>query len=136
MKHLLAAYGILLMLGGCKKVKENLQEEVALSLLDGTEWKVTSYMQGNVDRSADFSLYRFRFNRNRTIDALRNNSLEATGDFDGDIPEKTIYAHFSNAGPPLALLNATWTITTSTSKSLSANTTIINESRQLTMEKQ
>lgn len=136
MKHLLMTFVLMLLLGSCKKVKENIEEEAALNLLDGTKWKITSYTKGSTDLSADFSPYVFRFNKDLTVDALRNNSTESTGTWQGDIASQTISAYFPSAGHPLLLLNATWTITESTTRSLTANTGGGADLRQLKMEKQ
>jgi hypothetical protein len=127
---------MLLLLAGCAKTKDAIIEQRALNMLDGTEWKIVHFIQGNKNISADFSTYIFRFNKDLTVNALRNNLPEATGNWLGDIGNRTIYAHFPSVGSPLLLLNATWTITQSTSKSLPANTTVVTEFRELKMEKQ
>ena len=135
MKYVLVICATLLVFG-CAKTKENIIEQTALNMLDGTEWKIVSFKQANNDLTANFGMYLFRFNKDLTVNALRNSNTEATGNWQGDIGNKTIYAHFPSAGQPILLLNATWTISQSTSKSLTANTTVGSETRQLKMEKQ
>jgi hypothetical protein len=127
---------MLLLLAGCAKTKDAIIEQRALNILDGTEWKIVYFTQGSKNISADFDTYLFRFNKDLTVNALKNNLPEATGNWLGDIGNRTIYAHFTSAGPPLLLLNATWTITQSTSNSLTANTSAGTELRELKMEKQ
>lgn len=135
MKYLLVIWATFFLVGGCKKAKEDILEERALNLLHGTEWKIVTFTQGSSDISADFSTYVFRFDKDGTMAALRNNNTEATGTWQGDIEDKTMYAHFPAASHPLFLLNATWTITQSTSSALTANTKAGTEVRQLKMEK-
>jgi hypothetical protein len=121
---------------GCKKAKENIIEEAGMAFLDGTEWKIVFFQNGSSDISQDFSTYQFRFNRDETVNAIRSNTPEATGNWKGNINNRTIYANFA-AGTtyPLPLLNATWNITQSTLRTLTATTTVGTEMRQLRMEK-
>lgn len=127
---------LVLLLTGCKKVKENIMEEAGLALLDGTEWRIVFFQNGSSDLTADFNAYHFRFNRDETVIAILNNTPEATGKWKGNVNNRTIFANFSaNTKQPLPLLNATWTITQSTLSTLSANTTVGTEQRQLRMEK-
>lgn len=121
----------------CKKLKDDLLEQKALDLLDGTRWKVTSYLQGSTNVSTAFGDLIFRFNDNLTVEAFRNNRLVATGQYKGDIPNRTIFAGFPpTSAPPLPLLNATWTITKSTMTSLTATAAIEGKACTLKMEKQ
>lgn len=136
MSRLLITMVVLLLLGSCKKAKEHIEEERALNFLDGSEWKITFFIKGSNDISADFSTYIFRFNKDFTINVLRNNTTASTGTWKGDIPNRTISANFPTAAHPVVLLNATWNITQSTDHSVSASTFAGNELRQLKMEKQ
>lgn len=123
-------------LAGCKKIKEDVIEEVALNMLDGTEWKIVHFHSGSNDLTADFTEYRFRFNRDETVTAIRSNTPSATGTWRGNMTNRTMFANFAaTTVHPLPMLNATWTITQSTMQSLSANTAVGTELRQLRMEK-
>jgi hypothetical protein len=127
---------LLVLLPGCQKIKENVIEEVGLSMLDGTEWKITLFQQGGTDVSTAFSSYMFRFNRDETVNAIRNNNTEATGSWKGNVSSRTIIAKFATGtSHPLPLLNGTWKITQSTLSSLSANTNAGGEERLMRMEK-
>ncbi len=136
MKYVLIIWAMLLLLEGCAKAKENIIERTALNMLDGTEWRIVGFTQGTEDKTADFDAFLFRFNKDLTVNALRNNRTHATGNWQDDIGNKTIYAHFPAASHPLLLLNATWTITQSTATSLTATTMPGAVIRQLKMEKQ
>ncbi len=136
MKHLPVILACLLLLAGCKKAKDAVLEETALNLLHGTEWAVTSFVDGGTDVSPDFDRYIFRFNRNLTVEAILNNATVASGTWEANIANRTIYANFPAGTPhPLTLLNATWSITRSTLQSLSATATAGSQLRELKMEK-
>lgn len=122
---------------GCKKVKEAVLEQTALDMLDGTQWKVTYYANGSVNMSNNFNNYIFRFNRNLSVDAFRDNVVVASGTYKGDIANRTIFASFPNGTtPPLPMLNATWSITKSTMTSLTATAVVNSKASELKMEKQ
>lgn len=78
------------------------------------QWKVTLYKIDGTSRLADFSPYTFQYHRNMTVDAIRNNAVELTGDWDGNVSNRTVWADFGNVAEPLSLLNGTWQITNNT----------------------
>lgn len=133
-----ALYGLLLLicLGGCEKAIENAQEEAALDVITSGYWKVTKYTKGTTDVTSNFSLYKFQFKKNNTVDALKNNALEHSGDWQANATSRTINAHFANATEPLTLLNGTWNITNSTWTSVDATLTINGENRRLHLNKE
>ena len=136
MKRILPFFAAMLLLFSCKKAKENIIEETAISFLDGTEWKVVTFTDGTTNLDAAFVPYRFRFNRDKTVNAIRNNNTEATGTWKGDILNRTMESKFAtSAAHPLPLLNTTWTITQSTMTTLSASATVGGTERRLSMEK-
>lgn len=136
MKRILVFAAALLLMNGCKKVKENIIEQRTSSFLDGTEWKVVAFSEGDNTLDAAFLPYHFRFNANETVNAIRGNITEATGTWKANITERTMQAAFAQtAVPPLPLLNTTWTITQNTLSSLSATATVSGTIRKLRMEK-
>lgn len=135
MKLLPALLAAGLLLASCYKVKDDLMEDKALRLLDGTEWQVTVYANGRQNNSADFSSFLFRFRRDLTVLALRNAVPVAIGTWQGNIPNKTIAAHFSDTLHPLPLLNATWAIVESTPNSLNATSVQNGDTCHLQMER-
>lgn len=136
MKALLFGLAALVVLSGCKKVKESVVETAAINFLDGTEWRVTAFTEGPTSHSADFSTFIFRFNRDQTVTALRDQVPAAAGVFRTDVANRSIYANFPAGTPhPLILLNATWTITQSTMRTLTATTTVGSQPRELKMER-
>jgi hypothetical protein len=107
---------ILLLFGtvlSCKKVKQQQETDILVSIMTSGEWKVSSMIVGNNDSTALFTGYQYRFNTNNTVDAIKNGSIENTGTWSGDINTRTIIAAFNNPSPSLKLLNATWLITDS-----------------------
>ena len=98
----------------CKKTIEKIQENKILDIMVSGQWKVTLYKIDGTSRLADFSPYTFQYHRNMTVDAIRNNAVELTGDWDGNVSNRTVWADFGNVAEPLSLLNGTWQITNNT----------------------
>lgn len=117
-----------------EKVKEQQTNLIVQAMVNG-EWKVTSFMVGSADATADFNPYRFRFKENLTVDAVNNGSLEKSGTWSADAVAKTITSSFSGVTDPLALLNGTWQIQNTTWTSVLATQTVNGELRTLRLEK-
>ena len=98
-------------------------------------WKVAGYQQAGVDKTADLAAYTFRFKSNKTVDALKNGTLEMSGTWQDDQANRTIYSNFPSASYPLILLNATWTITNGSETSVNAIATVNGELRNLKLSK-
>lgn len=136
MKRILLFFAAFFLLAGCKKVKENIAEEAATNFLDGTEWKIVAFTEGANILDDAFRPYYFRFNKDNTVNAVRNNATEATGTWEADISSRTIESQFgADAAHPLPFLNTTWNITKSTLTTLSATATVSGTVRTLRMEK-
>lgn len=136
MKRILLFFAAFTLLLGCKKVKENIAEEAATNFLDGTEWKVVAFTEGSNNLDGAFQPYHFRFNKDNTVNAIRNNATEATGSWKADVVARTIESQFSaTAIHPLPFLSTTWNITKSTLTTLSATATVGGTVRTLRMEK-
>jgi hypothetical protein len=110
MKRILAVGCALILLTGCKKTIESIQEDLIVKAMTDGEWKVTSFTQNGTDITSSFSAYKFKYYSNKTVDAINNGSVEKTGTWDGDAGTMTTWASFTNATTPLELINGSWHI--------------------------
>ena len=124
-----------LSLVSCKKIKENIQEKQAMEWITSGQWKIAGYLDAGVDKTAELSAYTFRFKSNRTVDALKNGTLETSGTWQDNQANRTIYSNFPSASYPLILLNATWTVTNGSETSVTATATVNGELRNLKLSK-
>lgn len=121
---------------GCKREKkEAVQTDALTALIVNGQWGVTRYTKGTLDLTADFAVYRFQFRDNGTVDAIRNNTVEKTGTWVGNLASRTIQAGFSNAPATLLLLNGTWYVTDSGLSYVESSQTVDNEQRTLRLDK-
>lgn len=97
---------------------------------------MTKYTKGATDATSLFNTYKFQFKKNNTVDALKNQTFERTGQWEANAAQKTINANFANVSTPLSLLNGTWTITNSTWTSVDASQTIDGEKCRLLLNKE
>lgn len=135
MKKLQALF-LLFILTSCAKEIQKQQGNLVIQAMTNGQWVVTSYIQGSTDVTADFSVYKFQFKTNFTVDAINNGTIEKTGTWNADANAQTITSAFSGATNPLALLNGTWNITNTTWTSVQANQTVNGEVRTLRLDKQ
>jgi hypothetical protein len=127
---------LLICLIGCsKEQKQQQQENLVVQAMVNGQWKVTSFNKGGTDVTSDFSVYKFQFKSDLTVDAINNGAVEKTGAWNADANAQTITSNFSNAVNPLVLLNGTWTITNTTWTSVQANQTVNGELRTLRLDK-
>lgn len=110
MKRILAFCCALVLLSGCKKTIEKIQEDLVIKAMTDGQWKVTSFTQNGADITSSFSSYKFQYYENKTVDAFNNGSFEKKGTWDGDASTMTTYANFVNAASPLDLINGSWHI--------------------------
>lgn len=95
---------------GCKK-KSEIVEDLIIQAMTTGQWKMTSFIEGGVDRTTDFSSYRFKYNTTYTVDAIKNGTIEKSGTWNGNATTMSISAEFPNAGQPLVVINGIWNIT-------------------------
>jgi len=117
-------------------IEQKVAEDLLVQIMVTGQWTVTGYIKGATDVTSDFSAYKFQFQSNRTVDALKNNTVEKSGSWDGNAIARTITSTFSNASTPLSYLNGTWTITNTTMTTVEANQTINGEQCLLKLAKQ
>lgn len=100
-----------LLLLGCIKPVEEIQEDLVIMAMTNGQWKMTSFSMNGTDRTSDFASYRFKYNANYTVDAMLNGTLDRSGTWNGSASTMTIYANFPGATSPIDLINGTWNIT-------------------------
>ena len=107
---------------------------VIKAMTDG-QWIITSFTQNGNDITTDFTGYKFKYYENRTVDAIKNDTLERTGTWNGDAATMTTSANFTGAPNPIALINGSWKITNSTWTTVEANQTNGTEVKTLKLKK-
>ena len=110
MKYSFVLVSLCLLFSGCKKTIEKLQEDLVIKAMTDGKWAVTSFTVNGTNNTADFNGYNFKYYSNKTVDALKNGSVELPGTWDGDAEAMTTWANFPNATTPLSLINGTWKI--------------------------
>lgn len=133
-KLLVALVG-LVVLAGCKKIKENIQEDLVIKAMTDGQWRVSSFTRGSENKTADFSPYRFQFRSNKTVEAINNGTTEKTGTWEADPNTRTITSNFFNATATVMLLNGTWLITNNSWDFVEATQTVNNEVLKLRLDK-
>lgn len=131
----LIAFFCLLLLAGCEKIKENIQEDMVIKAMTDGQWRVSNFTKGTVDKTADFSPYRFQFRSNNTVEAINNGNKEKSGTWEADPNNRTITSNFSNATAPVVLLNGTWKITNNSWTFVEASQTVNGEVLKLRIDK-
>ena len=99
-----------LLLSGCKKSIEKLKENAVISAMTEGQWVIKSFVKNGTIITSDFDGYKFQFYSNNTVDALKNNIVEKTGTWNGDVTTMTIAAEFPNVLLPLSQINGNWHI--------------------------
>lgn len=119
-----------------KEQVQQKEEDYVLQIMTSGKWLVTGYTKGNIDITTDFSAYKFQFQTNRTVDAIKNNAIEQSGSWDPDAAAHTITSNFGNANATLTLLNGTWLLTDATVSTVIATVTVNGETRTLKLKKE
>jgi hypothetical protein len=121
---------------GCKKQIEQIQANLVIDAMTTGQWKMASFKDGSNDVTTDFSPYTFQFNKNYTVNAIKNGQVESTGTWNADADAKTISSNFNPpALNPLPLLNGTWKITNNSWTFVEANQDVNGTLRTLRLEK-
>jgi hypothetical protein len=110
MKKVAAALLIITLFAGCKKAIEKKKEDILVKAMTDGQWVVSNFTLNSVSHTTDFTGYKFQYYSNRTVDAIKDGSVEKTGTWDGDVNAKTTSAQFTNAVNPLSLINGSWHI--------------------------
>jgi hypothetical protein len=127
---------LLLLLASCsKEKKQEIQENLVIQAMTNGQWKVSSFNKGGTDITTEFNLYKFQFYTNLTVDAIKSGVVEKSGTWNADANAHTITSNFAAVSEPLANLNGTWTITSTTWTSVNATQTVSGEIRNLRLDK-
>lgn len=110
MKPIFTLCFLLMLSASCKKAVEKVQEDLVIQAMTDGQWAVTSFTEDGNNITTSFAGYKFQYYANRTVDAIKNGTVEKTGTWDGDATTMTTWASFTNATNPLNLVNGAWQI--------------------------
>jgi hypothetical protein len=110
MKSIFTVCLLLILLPGCKKAIQNIQEDLVIKAMTDGQWAITSFTDNGTTVTSSFAGYKFQYYSNKTVDAIKNGTLEKTGTWDGNASNMTTSASFVNAVNPLILINGSWHI--------------------------
>lgn len=127
---------LLLAITGCKKAIEDKQEDLVIKAMTDGQWAVTSFTLNNVNITVDFTGYKFKYYADKTVDAIKNGTVEKTGQWDGNASNNTTWANFTGAAYPLSLINGTWHIDRNSWTYVEASQTSGSDTKTMRLEKQ
>lgn len=98
------------LLVSCKKTIQKKEEDLVIKAMTSGQWIITNFVYNSSDITADFNNYKFQYYSNRTVEAIKNGTVEKTGTWDGNAATMTTSANFNGATVPLSLINGSWHI--------------------------
>lgn len=126
---------LVLLMTGCKKTVEDIQQDLVIRAMTDGQWAITSFTLNGSDITADFNNYRFKYYSNKTVDAIKNGTTEKTGTWDGNASTMTTWANFTAASYPLSLINGSWLITRNSWTYVEATQTNGTEVKNMRLDK-
>ena len=136
MKKISSLLLIALLFMGCKKQVQEIQQDLVILAMTSGQWKMTSFSLNGTDRTPDFATYRFKYNSNYTVDAIRNGTVERSGTWNGSASTMTIAANFPGATTPIDLINGNWNITRNGWTYVEATQTQNGDNKSLRLDKE
>ncbi len=136
MKKLTIIFIIAILLTGCKKTIEKIQQDLVIQAMTDGQWAITSFTLNGTTITTDFTNYRFKYYSNKTVDAINNGSVEKTGTWDGNASTMTTSANFTAAAYPLSLINGNWLITRNSWTYVEATQTSGSDVKTMRLDKQ
>ena len=127
---------IIILLTGCKKKIEDIQQDLVVKAMTDGQWAITNFTQNSNNITAAFTPYKFKYYSNKTVDAIKNGTLEKTGNWDGNAANLTTWADFPNATYPLMLINGTWHIDNNSWTFVIASQISGSETKTMRLDKQ
>lgn len=100
------------------------------------QWVITSFTDNGNNITSSFSSYKFQYYSNKTVDAIKNGTVEITGTWDGSATTMTTSANFPGATSPLDLINGTWHIDDNSWTYVAASQTNGSEIKTMRLDKQ
>ncbi|MBK6829021.1 MAG: hypothetical protein IPG86_20155 [Chitinophagaceae bacterium] len=121
----------------CKKTIDNIQEDLVTKAMTDGQWIVTKFIYNGTTITADFNGYHFKYYDNpKKVDAVKNGTLELTGNWGGNSADMTTWANFTGAVYPLNLINGTWNITRNSWTYVEATQNSGTETKTMRLDKQ
>lgn len=137
MKLLLSLTLVVFLSSSCKKTIQNIQEDLVIKAMTDGQWSVTNFVLNGTNITSDFSSYKFKYYNNpKNVDAIKNGSVEMTGQWDGNSSANTTWANFTGASYPLSLINGTWNITRNSWTYVEATQTSGGDTKVMRLDKQ
>lgn len=133
MKRILYILILTILLSGCKKTIENIQQDLVLKAMTDGQWKITTFT--NNGTTVDFSSYKFQYYSDKTVDAINNGVVEKKGTWDGNASTMTTSASFTAAPYPLHLINGNWNILRNSWIYVEASQTVGGETKFMRLDK-
>jgi len=127
---------LLLVMAGCKKAIEQKQEDLVIKAMTDGQWGVTSFTLNGANITADYASYKFKYYSNKTVDAIKNGTVEKTGQWDGNASNSTTWANFTGVVYPLDLINGTWHIDRNSWTYVEASQTNGTDTKTMRLDKQ
>ena len=84
MKKLFPVLCMIIVFSGCKKAIENKQEDLIIKAMTDGQWAVTGFTHNGADITTNFAGYKFQYYGNKTVDAIKNGTVEKTGTWNGE----------------------------------------------------
>ncbi len=121
----------------CKKTIENIQEDLVTKAMTDGQWVITKFIYNGTTITADFNGYHFKYYDNpKKVDAVKNGTLELTGNWGGNSADMTTWANFTGSAYPLNLINGTWNITRNSWTYVEATQNSGTETKTMRLDKQ
>ena len=136
MKKTFLFFLVLTALTACKKTVEKAEDNLLIIAITNGQWKVTNFAKGSINITSDFADYKFQFQGNKTVDAIKNGSVSASGTWEANLTNRTVTSRFPNAQSPLPFLNGVWTVTNNSWTFAEATQSTNNETYVLRLDKQ
>ena len=130
------AFIFIILLAGCKKTIDNVQEDLVIKAMTDGRWIVTNFTLNATNITVDFATYKFKYYSNKTVDATKNGTLEKTGTWDGNAATMTTSANFAGAVYPLSLINGSWQIVRNGWTYVEATQTIGSDTKTMRLDKE
>ena len=135
MKKLTPLVFLLLLLPGCKKLIEEVKEDMVIKAMTDGQWKITHFVHNGTNITTDFSAYKFQYYSNKTVDAIKNGAVEKTGTWDGNASTMTTSASFIGVTTPLSPINGDWKIDRNSWTYVEATQTVGAETKTMRLDK-
>jgi len=135
-QKIIPAIFFLVIISGCKKIFENAAEDAIIKAMTDGQWVITSFTRDGNNITSSFTGYKFQYYSNKTVDAIKNGTVEKTGTWDGNASNMTTWANFSNVNEPLSLINGSWHIDNNSWTFVEATQTNGSEIKTMRLEKQ